>query len=337
MNSPIRHRPLAIGPVRAFEAVARLLNFRAAAEEMHLTQSAVSRQIKALEEEIGVQLFVRGTRHVELTGAGQVLLRGLVPALQRIDGAVRELRLSQSRRTVRLTTYASFASMWLLPRLPAFEQAHPDIDIRVSASDAMVDLEDSDFDLALRCCLARSAGPQRIRLFGEVITPVASPWLVRQSLGLGAEASLPAEGPYLETSQLAGLTLLEQEDDRPSAEWRNWRAWLDRHAPRGLQPRRWVYLNYFYQEIQAAVAGQGVALARQAMVVEALAKGELVELFDARLRTVSPHAYWLIPRGDGTMRPEVQAFVTWLREEAARTREATGEVAEPDPGPGEAD
>jgi len=133
-----RHRPLAVGPVRAFEAVARLLNFRAAAEELHLTQSAVSRQISALEAELGAPLFLRGTRHVEITNDGATLLRAVAPMLDRLDATVRQIRVGRGRNVVSVTTFASFSSLWLIPRLEAFQRSHADIDIRVSASDTLV-------------------------------------------------------------------------------------------------------------------------------------------------------------------------------------------------------
>src|SRR5574343_369512 len=136
MNPPLRQRPLSIGPLRAFEAVARHLNFRAAAEELSLTQSAVSRQIQALEEEVGASLFVRHTRSVELSAPGALLLRATQPALESVDNAVRHIRQSLGRKSVTITTWASFASVWLIPRLEAFQHMHPDIDIRIDATDA---------------------------------------------------------------------------------------------------------------------------------------------------------------------------------------------------------
>ena len=149
----LRTRPVAVGHLRAFEAVARHLNFRAASEELALTQSAVSRQIQSLEEEIGVPLFLRHTRAVELTSAGSQLLRTLLPTLERLDSTVRQIRQSAGRKSVAITTWASFASMWLIPRLEAFQRSHLDIDIRIDATDTSVDLETADIDLALRYSL----------------------------------------------------------------------------------------------------------------------------------------------------------------------------------------
>ena len=128
-------RTLSLGNLRAFEAVARRLSFSEAAQELFVTQSAVRRQIKGLEDELGAPLFVRGTRHVEMTQSGQILLRAVEASLPRIDASVRQIRQTRSRKRVSVTTFASFGSLWLLPRIEAFQRQHPDIDIRVSATD----------------------------------------------------------------------------------------------------------------------------------------------------------------------------------------------------------
>ncbi|WP_372662921.1 LysR family transcriptional regulator, partial [Hydrogenophaga sp.] len=165
-----RTRPISAGHLRSFEAVARHLNFRAAAEELSLTQSAVSRQIQALEDEVGAPLFLRHTRSVELTSAGQQLLRSASAALERIDASVRQIRQSVGRKSVAITTWASFGTMWLIPRLEAFQREHPDIDIRIDASDVAVDMSTADVDLALRYTVPQNAPQGAQRLFGEQLT-----------------------------------------------------------------------------------------------------------------------------------------------------------------------
>lgn len=315
MNEPrdIRHRPLAVGTLRAFEAVARLLSFRGAGEELHLTQPAVSRQIRGLEDEIGAQLFSRGTRHVELTGAGSTLLRSVEPLLAQLDATVRHLRSAQRRQPVAVTTFASFASLWLLPRLQSFQAVNPESDIRISASDRLNDLDDLEIDLALRYCLPKDVPPGSPELFGEVLTPVASPALLQR---------LPLQSP----ADLARHTLLEEDDPRPSAEFLSWRHWLRLLAPPRLEPRGWVYLNFTYQQIQAALAGQGVALARVALVNESLSRGELVEPFGEAGRIRSPFSYWLVRWPARNERPAVAAFEAWLLEQAALTRTALAQT-----------
>ncbi|WP_310567910.1 LysR substrate-binding domain-containing protein [Hydrogenophaga sp.] len=327
-NHP-RTRPIGMGHLRAFDAVARHLNFRAAAEELSLTQSAVSRQIQALEDEVGTALFLRHTRAVELTSAGTLLLRAAGLSLERIDAAVRQIRQSAGRRSVAITTWASFASMWLIPRLEAFQREHPDIDIRIDATDAAVDLATADVDLALRYAVPQAISPGAIRLFGEQLTPVASRWLLK-------------EHRIAQLADLAQVTLIEAGDAHRTRhlEWLTWQRWLDTFAPptgggaRGkakarLTPQRWLYFNYASQIVQAALTGQGVALARLPLVAESLANGDLIEPLP-QMRLDSPLVYWLVVAPRSVVRPEVKAFCDWLLREAERTRQAIGEVPDPD-------
>lgn len=322
---PARQRPLSVGHLRAFMAVAQHLNFRAAAEELALTQSAVSRQIQALEHEVGTTLFLRHTRSVELTQAGGVLLRACGTALGQIDSAVQQIRHSHGRKIVSVTTWASFASMWLIPRLEIFQREHPEIDIRIDATDQYVDLSTSDVDLALRYARPQQMSSAAVRLFGEQITPVASRWLLQHQA-------------IHRIGDLRQCTLIESGDieKSPNLEWLSWRRWLDHFAnsasdngmrPRRdatLAPQRWLYFNYAYQNAQAALAGQGVALARLPLVAENLARGDLVEVLpDTRLQT--PMAYWLVTAPRASNKPEVVAFCEWLKAEANNTRLAMGE------------
>ena len=311
MSTP-RSRPLGVGPIRAFEAVARRSSFRAAGEELHLTQPAISRQIRTLEDEIGATLFLRGTRHVELTSAGSALLRAVAPLLDRLDASVRQIRLQGARQRVTVTTFASFASLWLIPRLQDFQARHPTVDIRVSASDALADSDDPEIDFALRYAHRDQVPPDAVPMFGERLTPVASPAL-RDTLGRPWRAA-----------DLAQHTLLEEDDHRPSAEFLSWRHWLRLHAPPALEPRGWLYLNYTYQQIQAALAGQGLALARMALVHESLARGDLVEPFGEAGRVDSPFGYWLLRWPGRTPQPQLQAFEHWVLQQAAATRTAIG-------------
>ncbi|MBV8124361.1 MAG: LysR family transcriptional regulator [Paucibacter sp.] len=313
-----RHRPLAVGHLRSFEAVARRLSFRAAADELHLSQPAVSRQISALEDEIGCTLFVRGTRHVELTADGAALLQTVNGVLDRLDATVRQIRQSKGRKVVYVTTFASFASLWLIPRLEAFQQKFPDIDIRVSAFDTLVDLADSEFDLALRYTAPTHMPADAQRLFGETLTPVISAWVAKQ-------AESGQAPPLRQAADLVHYSLAEEDDQRPSGLYLSWRRWLTEQGVGDLQPRRWMYLNFTYQQVQAALAGQAVALARVALITESLQRGELVEPFGAKGRLNSPSAYWLLLSEHSRHRPEVMQFVRWIQEQAQLTREILDE------------
>ena len=315
LHTSLRTRNIGVGHLRAFLAVARHLNFRAAAEELALTQSAVSRQIQALEGEIGVALFLRHTRAVELTSAGTQLLRAAEPSVERIDTAVRLVRQSAGRKLVSISTWASFASMWLIPRLESFQAQHPDIDIRIDATDVSVDLETSDVDLALRYATPTTISAQAERLFGEQLTPVASPWLLK------------AGGPLKKPKDLTQFTLIEAGDAYRSQhmEWLTWQRWLEAQGLTGLEPRRWLYFNYAHQIAQAALTGQGVALTRMPLIADSLANGSLVEVLPGT-RLESPLAYWLMVGPRSAQRPEIKAFCAWLRAQAQTTRETIGEI-----------
>ncbi len=312
-------RPLSLSNLRAFEAVARRLSFSDAADELFVTQSAISRQIKGLEAEIGAALFVRGTRHVEMTQSGQVLLRSVEPGLQKIDASVRQIRQVRSRKRVSVTTFASFGSLWLLPRIEAFQRLHPDIDIRVSAADQIADLDDPELDLALRYCSPAQAPVGALRLFGEVLTPVVSRSLAEQI----RRGDAP---PLSSAADLVQHTLAEEDDTKSSTEYLSWRRWLTLNGQPALQPKRWLYLNFTYQQVQAALAGHGVALARVALVFEALQRGELVEPFGPAGRIDSPYMYWLASAPASRARPEVKQFCDWVLDQAALTREAIGDT-----------
>jgi LysR family glycine cleavage system transcriptional activator len=318
LHSTLRTRAIAVGPLRAFLAVAEHLNFRAAADELALTQSAVSRQIQTLESEIGAPLFLRHTRAVELTSAGTQLLRAVSPSLERIDSAVRLIRQNAGRRIVSISTWASFASMWLIPRLESFQSEHPDIDIRIDATDATLDLETSDVDLVLRYALPTTVPAHAQRLFGEQLTPVASPWLINS-------------GPTLKKAKdLARFALIEAGDAyrRQHMEWLTWQRWLDAQGLKGFEPKRWLYFNYAHQIAQAALTGQGVALARMPLIADSLANGSLIEVLPGT-RLESPLAYWLIVGPRSGQRPEIAAFCAWLQRQAQATRETIGEAGPP--------
>ena len=314
----LRTRPVAVGHWRAFLAVARHLNFRAAAEELALTQSAVSRQIQALEDEVGAPLFLRHTRAVELTAAGALLLQAVAQALPRIDTAVRQIRQSAGRRHVTVTTFASFASMWLIPRLEAFQREFPDSDIRIEASDTMLDLEVADVDLAVRYAPVARVPTGARRLFGESVTVMASPWLLKA----GPALRRPAD--------VLQYTLIESGDAyAPHLAWLSWHRWLEANDLAKQQPKRWLTLNYAYQMVQAALTGQGLVLARPPLVADALARGELVELLP-QTRLHSPLAYWLMLAPRSAARPEVKAFADWVLAQAVATRQVIGEGDDPD-------
>ena len=305
--SMLRTRALSVGPLRAFEATARLLNFSAAAEELSLTQSAVSRQIQGLESDIGQSLFVRHSRSVELTRGGMQLLQVVSQMLAQLDNTVRDIRATSVRRSIAVTTFASFASMWLIPRLAQFQSRFPDIDIRVHASDKPIDLASTDIDIAIRYGPAGTMPEDADKLFGEQLMPVASPDLLKR------------ESPIHQASDLARFALIEHNLEGPTyMDWMNWRLWLNGHGLHKLQPKRWLYFNYTYQSVQAALDGLGLVLARPPLIAESLARGDLVEVLPGH-RNESPMGYWLLISPHSKQCEEVSVFSQWLMQQAVDT------------------
>ncbi|HUP91266.1 MAG TPA: LysR family transcriptional regulator, partial [Solimonas sp.] len=167
--------------IRGFEAAARHLSFTKAAEELFLTQSAVSRQVQGLEEHLGVPLFQRKHRALLLTDEGQVLHRTVAAVLRDLRGAIDQVTQGRSARMVNVTTMVTFASLWLVPRLPKFRALHPGIDVRISANNEVIDLERQRIDVAVRYIAPEKAPRGAQRLFGEDIMPVCSPALLRRA------------------------------------------------------------------------------------------------------------------------------------------------------------
>jgi len=285
--------PLELLP--AFEAAARNLSFTKAGEELALTQSAVSRQVQALEAALGVRLFERRTRALLLTAAGQRAYRTTQEVLERVETLARSLRGTPEVRAITLTTTPGFASLWLIPRLARFIQAHPGIDVRTSATNAVVDLVRSDVDVAVRYCAhGDSAGGRRI--FSGRITPVCSPGLLSES------------EPLREPSQLRRYPVLYLDD--PHAAWFDWDLWFRVLGVSNFRPARKLHFSHYDQMIQAAVNGQGVALGLDPLVRDLVHKGTLVMPFR---KTATPARAWYLVRSPASLgRPDVEAFVGWL-------------------------
>jgi LysR family glycine cleavage system transcriptional activator len=268
--------------IRGFVAVGRRMSVTLAAQELCLTQSAVSRQVGALEERLGVKLFTRGHRSIAFTPEGERLFRSADGAVQQLQDALGELHASGADRPVMLSASIGVTGLWLLPRLSRFQQAHPGVDLRVSANDRVSDLRHDGIDLAIRYAAAPSASAHAVRLFGEAVVAVAHP-----SFG---EASLRS------ARALAKVSLLEFDAPRDGRQhaWLSWPAWLAEAGWAGAKPRGVLRFNQYDQVIHAALAGQGVALGRLPLIQPLLDEGRLVVVGPAGRRTETPYAYWLI-------------------------------------------
>jgi LysR family transcriptional regulator, glycine cleavage system transcriptional activator len=287
-----------------FEAAARHLSFTKAGEELFLTQSAVSRQIKELEDQLGVPLFHRRHRALVLTDAGQQFYAAAAQVITTMRSATERLRTQSGRkRPLSVTTTHSFAALWLIPRLAGFTRTHPGVDVRITADTRVQDLARDGLDLAIRHGPPSLAGPDAVRLFGERVFPVCSPKLLKKN-------------PLRQPSDLSNHTLLQYDDPDARHPWLHWKTWLEVAGIAELRPAATLSLSGFEQIIPAAVAGHGVALGRSPLVKDLLAEKKLVAPFKT---TADPaRAYFVIASKAAASRPEVHEFVEWLRGEAAK-------------------
>lgn len=297
-----RRRPIGLGALRGFEAAARLLSFTAAAAELNLTQSSVSRQIAQLEQQVGRPLFVRKTRALLLTAAGTQLLHAVRQALTGVDATVGEIRGASGVRRVTLSTYPSFASLWLVPRLAQFQREHPAIEIRLDASNRVVDLQAEDIDLALRWVPADRLAPAATLLMDDLVAPAISPRLLGATK-LGAPADL-AQWP-----------LLDLDSSVPGARRLDWATWFDFAGAGSVAPAagRLVF-SFVDQAAQAAIRGQGVALMRTPFLQDCVASGDLVMPFP-RIRMPSGYRHVLAVNPAGARKPHVETFLGWLMQQ----------------------
>jgi DNA-binding transcriptional LysR family regulator len=284
-----------------FEAAARHLSFTKAGEELFLTQSAVSRQIKELEDQLGVVLFQRRHRALVLTEAGQQFYGATAQVLATMRAATERLRAQSGKRSVAVTTTHSFAALWLIPRLAGFTRAHPGVDVRITAEIRVQDLDRDGLDIAIRHGPASLAGPNAVRLMGERVFPVCSPKLLKK---------IPLDKP----ADLRRHVLLQYDDPDGRHPWLHWKTWLEVERIADLRPAGTLSFSGYEQIIPAAIAGHGVALGRTPLVKDLLASGELVAPFRS---TADPaRAYYAVLSSSPSK--DAAAFLEWLKEEAAR-------------------
>lgn len=291
--------------IRGFVAVGRRMSVTLAAEDLCLTQSAVSRQIHSLEDALGVSLFHRGYRSISFTAAGERLFSTADSVVRQLQDAFDTIVRPTQRQPVTITASIGLAALWLLPRLSDLQRRHPALDVRVAANDKVLDLRAEGIDLAIRYTDVASAPSGATRLFDEAILPVAHP-----SLGLSR----------LDADTLAQHTLIEFDGLR-----RPLLRWSDHLCALGLgevKPRSTLQFNQYDQVVQAALAGQGIALGRAALVEPLIAEGKLVPLGSGKGRP-SGHAYWLV-HANAAARQDVCDVAQWLAEQA---RAATAEPA----------
>lgn len=296
----MKRRLPSLNALRAFEAAARHLSFTRAADELSVTQAAISHQVKALEDQIGMPLFQRRNRQLILTDAGQSLLPDLTDAFDRMDAALARTKRRDEAGLLTVATMDSLATAWLMPRLSRFRERYQDIDIRIATADAPVDYDRAGIDIGIRYGRGTWPGIKAIELMNEEIFPVCSPKLLER-------------GHKLETpSDLRHFTLIH--DDMKQ----DWAMWLQAAGVADIDPTRGPGYTLSSLVVEAAVNGDGVALGRGLLAADRLHAGDLIRPFDLAL-TANYRYYIAIPES-GVDRPKVQAFADWLMEEAAQTK-----------------
>jgi LysR family glycine cleavage system transcriptional activator len=279
------------------------MSFTKAADELHLTQSAVSHRVRALEEELGVLLFDRLPRRLELTRAGQVLAQRVEQAVADIARTIADLDLGDDARRLTVTMLPSVASRWLVPRLPRFHALHPDIELQLIADPRLLDLRAAGIDLALRFGRGRYPGYAVTKLMPDRVFPVCSPRLLAQP------------GPLDSVEALLDLPLLHDsatEGDGSGSDWRSWLNHVGWHGAASDEGQRFSDAGLL---IDAAVLGLGVALARVSLVSDYIANETLI--CPLSLSAPTAFAYYLLGLPEATTLPKIVCFRDWLRAEAA--------------------
>jgi LysR family glycine cleavage system transcriptional activator len=287
-------RPPNYSALRAFEAAARHNNFSRAADELHLTHGAISHQVRALERELGRPLFVRNGKQVQATSEALAFARALAQAFADIAAAADAMRADVHPQRLTVTSIPSFAARWLAPRLGRFIDLHPDIEIVLQSSGQMQDLAREGIDVGIRFGKGHYPGMETERLMGDVYYPVASP---RYRGG-----ALPAT-----PQALARHVLLRSVEP--------WSPWLQAAGVKLAEPAGGVMFDDMSMLIRSAVDGNGVALVRHVVVLQEIASGQLVRLFD--LAVPSPDAYFFVTPPGAAARPQVAALRAWLNDEIA--------------------
>jgi LysR family glycine cleavage system transcriptional activator len=291
-----------VGPLRAFDVAARNLNLSAAAEEMSVTHAAVSRQVKQLEERLGVKLFERLPRGLKLTAHGALLAEGTREAFDRLASAIEDVSVPAVRRKLTVSTFASLAARWLMPRVQAFSQLFPDVDLQVFTSTRLVDFAREDVDIGIRFGTGHYPGLHVIPMFKPREIVVCSPELLKR-------------GPPLKTfADLKNHTLLHDDSHRA------WIRWLDAAGVKGVNPRRGIICGDRNSMLQASLEGQGVGIASEVFAAQDLAAGRLVKLFGVEIAAEFAIYAVCLPRRLND--PIVSAALNWLAREAQSSPDA---------------
>ncbi len=285
-----------VGPLRAFDVAARNLNLSAAAEEMNVTHAAVSRQVKQLEERLGVKLFERLPRGLRLTAQGALLAEGTRAAFDRLASALEDVSTPTARRKLTVSTFSSFNARWLMPRLRMFSMLFPDVDLQVVTTAQLADFAREDVDIAIRFGRGNYPGLHVVPLFTPREIVVCSPALLKH-------------GPPLKSiNDLRHFTLLHDDS------YRSWTRWLESVGAKGVNARRGIICGDRNSLLQAALEGQGVGIASEVFAANELAAGRLVKAFDIEVKSEYSIYAVCLPRRLND--PMMAGVMEWLEKES---------------------
>ncbi len=300
----MRRRSIPFNGLRAFEAAARHLNFATAADELGVTPSAISHQVRALEDQLGEALFVRGHRGVELSPTGRACLRPLRNAFDQIEGVMNTATTYRDSRALTIRVSPCVASRWLMPRLPRFQAMYPDIEISISASSQIFEFREEEVDAIFRLRHGNFEDLQVDRVLTEEVYPVCSPELARHRI----------ESP----SDLVNHTLLHDDNLATVDTVPDWSRWLEFAGVRGIDAQRGHRFSQSNAAIEATIVGRGICLGRSALVEDEIQAGRLLRLFD--IRYPARHDYCLIYPKESDKKKELMAFRDWVLAEGAEHR-----------------
>jgi LysR family glycine cleavage system transcriptional activator len=300
--------------VRYFESAARHLSFSKAAEELNVTHSAISHQIKALEEWVGQPLFERGGRTLRLTESGRQFLPPVRAAFQQLAEAAADLRQSCQGGPLTVSVLPSLASIWLVPRLYDFRAKHPEIEVRISATDRIEQIGQGGIDIAVRYGRGRWPGVESELLLHDDLFPICSPAMVN------------GDPPIREPRDLTYFNLLSDSTwEAPQFDF--WRQWFERAGVSGMELKSGFSFNYSNLLIRAAVDGLGIALGNTILAGDDLKAGRLVKPFDISVSLDT--GYYVVYARDALKRAKIHAFRDWLMEQVAPYRQPAAEPAAP--------
>ena len=294
-----------LNALKAFESAGRHMSFTDAAKELHVTPAAISHQIKALESYLGVKVFHRKNRSLELTAAGQTCLPGLRKGFDQLGAAIERIQSTASAEPLLISAPPIFGAKWLVPRIVEFSVAHPEVQLRIDPLQKISQLEGPETDVAIRFGRGRYPGLRAKRLIKQDVFPVCSPEL------------LQGEHPLVSPADLRWHTLIHWNAIFFDPDWPQWKKWLLAAGVSGIDVNVGPHFSSPNFTIQAVLQGQGVALVVGLMADELVADGRLIRLFDVNY--TGNYGYYCVMSEEKAEEPRVRAFWEWLTVEAKET------------------